>query len=47
MDGVQRVGVQKESQNLIYLLGMLKLGHNSPKIFLENTFLMQNEKIAA
>ena len=46
-DVVRRAGVHKESQNLIYLLGMLKLGPNIPKIFLKNTFLMQNKKIAA
>jgi len=46
-DGVQRVGVHEESLNLIHLLGRLKLGPNIPKIFLKNTFLMQNEKIAA
>ena len=46
-DGVQRVGAHKESQNLIYLLGRLKLGPKIPKIFLKNTFLMQNKKITA
>ena len=46
-DGAQKVGVHKESQNLFYLLGRLKLGTNIPKILLKNTFLMQNKKIAA
>ena len=46
-DGVQRVGVHEESLNLSHLLSRLKLGPNIPKIFLKNTSLMQNEKIAA
>ena len=37
-DGVQSVGVHTESQNLIYLLGRLKLGPNIPKIFLKILF---------
>ena len=42
-DGVQGKGVHEGLQNLVHLLGRLKLRPNNPKICFKNAILIQNE----
>ena len=43
-DGVQGVGVPEGSQNLVHLLGRLRLRPITPTIYEKKGILMQDEK---